>query len=157
NRGHSTLLVLSGHEPPSTKETQVSADRFASEVHRQKVYLDKLPQQYNFPLFNARRALESQRSSGYRNTAAACREIVDNSIESGADRVHIVFDWDQAGGRKCVSAIAVIDDGPGMLPNMARYALSWGGGTHYDDTSFIGKFGFGLPNASINQTRLTEV
>ena len=40
---------------------------------------------------------------------------------------------------------------------MARFALSWGGGTHFDDPDFIGKFGFGLPNASINQTRRVEV
>jgi hypothetical protein len=35
--------------------------------------------------------------------------------------------------------------------------LSWGGGTQFDDPDFIGKFGFGLPNASINQTRRVEV
>jgi hypothetical protein len=44
-----------------------------------------------------------------------------------------------------------------MLREMARYALSWGSGTHFDDPAFIGKFGFGLPNASINQTRLVDV
>ncbi len=44
-----------------------------------------------------------------------------------------------------------------MLPKMARYALSWGAGTHFDEPDFIGKFGFGLPNASINQTQLVEV
>jgi hypothetical protein len=44
-----------------------------------------------------------------------------------------------------------------MLPAMARFALSWGGGTHFDDPDFIGKFGFGLPNASINQTRRVDV
>src|SRR6202021_94003 len=48
-------------------------------------------------------------------------------------------------------------NGAGMIPTMARFALSWGGGTHFDDPSFIGKFGFGLPNASINQTKLVEV
>src|SRR5207249_7468914 len=53
--------------------------------------------------------------------------------------------------------IAFIDNGAGMIPEMARYALSWGGGTHFDDPSFIGKFGFGLPNSSINQTRRVEV
>ena len=51
----------------------------------------------------------------------------------------------------------LIDNGSGMLPKMARFALSWGGGTHFDDPQFIGKFGFGLPNASINQTRRVEV
>ena len=44
-----------------------------------------------------------------------------------------------------------------MLPVMARYALSWGAGTHFDELGTIGKFGFGLPNASINQTTRVEV
>src|SRR5207247_11140378 len=56
-----------------------------------------------------------------------------------------------------VSAVYVLDNGAGMTPTMARYALPWGGGTHFDDPSFIVKFGFGLPNASINQTRRVEV
>jgi hypothetical protein len=40
---------------------------------------------------------------------------------------------------------------------MARFALSRGGGIHFDDLNFIGKFGFGLPNASINQNKKVEV
>ena len=43
-----------------------------------------------------------------------------------------------------------------MVPTMARYALSWGGGTHFNDPTGIGRFGFGLPNSSINQTRRVE-
>lgn len=132
-------------------------DRLLTEKQRQQKYLDRLPQDFEFPLFNARRALESQRSSGYRTTASASREIVDNSIESGASEVHVVFDKAREDGKQTITSIAFIDNGPGMLPKMARFALSWGGGTHYDDPSFIGKFGFGLPNASINQTRRTEV
>ena len=126
-----------------------------SELDRQRLYLSKLPTDFTFPLFNAKQALESQRRSGYRNTAAAAREIVDNSIEAGATKVHVIFDKDET--RQRVRAVAFIDDGPGMIPEMARYALSWGGGTHFDEPTFIGKFGFGLPNASINQTRTTEV
>ena len=53
--------------------------------------------------------------------------------------------------------MAFIDDSPGMLKNMARYALSWGGGTHFSEPTGIGWFGFGLPNSSINQTRRVEV
>ena len=128
-----------------------------TEKQRQLKYLGKLPANFDYPLFNARRALESQRSSGYQNTAAAAREIIDNSIEAGADKIHVVFDADREEGKRAVRAIAFIDNGAGMLPDMARYALSWGGGTHYEDHDFIGKFGFGLPNASINQTRVTEV
>ena len=56
-----------------------------------------------------------------------------------------------------MSSVAFIDNGSGMVPQMARYTLTWGGGTHFDEPDFIGKFGFGLPNASINQTRRTLV
>lgn len=133
-------------------------DYLLSEIERQQKYLDRLPANFEFPLFNSKQALESQRRNGYRNTAAAAREIVDNAIEAGAIKIHIVFDRKKSdGGREIVSSIAFIDNGSGMLPKMAQYSLSWGGGTHFDDPSFIGKFGFGLPNASINQTRRVEV
>lgn len=140
------------------QELQEQPDHLLTEQERQKKYLDRLPDDFSFPLFNAKTALESQRESGYKHTAAASREIVDNSFEAGADEVHVVFEKYQNPGRKeKVSGIAFIDDGSGMLPKMAQYALTWGGGTHFDEPDFIGKFGFGLPNASINQTRRTEV
>ncbi len=136
-------------------------DRLLTEVERQEKYLAKLPEGFTFPLFNAARALESQRRSGYRNTAAAAREIVDNAIEAKASRIDICFDRPKILKKnqqaESIQAIAFIDNGSGMLPKMAQYALSWGAGTHFDDPGFIGKFGFGLPNASINQTRLVEV
>jgi hypothetical protein len=126
-----------------------------TEIERQRRYLDELPAGFTFPLFNARRALESQRRSGYRNTASAAREIVDNAFDALATQVHITFDT--TGTKQIVRAVAFIDDGAGMLPDMARYALSWGGGTHHDDPGQISRFGFGLPNASINQAQRVEV
>lgn len=136
-------------------------DRLLTEIERQQKYLARLPEGFTFPLFNAAQALESQRRSGYRNTAAAAREIVDNAIEAKASRIDICFDRPKILKKhqqaESIQAIAFIDNGPGMLPKMAQYALSWGAGTHFDDPGFIGKFGFGLPNASINQTRLVEV
>src|SRR4051812_28075883 len=101
-------------------------DRLLTELQRQQKYLDKLPADFEFPLFNAIQALESQRRNGYRNTAAAAREIVDNALEAGADRIDIVFDKSNK-GREVVKSVAFIDKGAGMKPKMARYALSWGG------------------------------
>src|SRR6266550_8221230 len=137
----------------------MQTDRLLTEIERQKKYLERLPKNFEYPLFNTRQALESQRRNGYRNTAAAAREIVDNAIEAGANQIHVIFDEGAEGSARSdsVTGIAFIDNGAGMIPEMARYALSWGGGTHFDDPSFIGKFGFGLPNSSINQTRRVEV
>ncbi|HEX8649472.1 MAG TPA: ATP-binding protein [Pyrinomonadaceae bacterium] len=134
-------------------------DRLLSELERQDKYLKELPPNYEFPLFDAKQALESQRRNGYRDTAAAARELVDNAIEAGAKKIHVIFDKIQSkrGKRALVSSVAFIDDGSGMRPAMARYALILGGGTHFDDPDFIGKFGFGLPNASLNQTLRVEV
>jgi len=138
-----------------------ASDRLLTELERQDKYLAKLPENFSFPLFNAAQALESQRRSGYRNTASAAREIVDNAMEAKASRIDICFERPKAlkphQRAESIGAIAFIDNGSGMRPLMARYALSWGSGTHFDDPAFIGKFGFGLPNASINQTRLVEV
>lgn len=136
------------------------SDRLLTEVERQRKYLAKLPEDFTFPLFNAASALESQRRSGYRNTASAAREIVDNAVEAGAKRIDVCFRKPKklkAHQKADIDAIAFIDNGSGMIPKMAQYALSWGAGTHFEEPNFIGKFGFGLPNASINQTRIVEV
>src|SRR5713101_6607339 len=144
-------------------EPEAMENRILTELQRQEAALAELPQDYQFPLFDGRQAIESQRKSGYKNTARAAREIVDNAYEAGAKNVWVVFrrPTEEERGkyerRDAVSAVAFIDDGPGMLPMMARYALSWGGGTHLNDPTGIGRFGFGLPNSSINQTRRVEV
>jgi hypothetical protein len=138
-------------------------DDSLTELQRQDVYLGELPSSYEYPLFSGKQAIESQRRSGYRNTARAVRELVDNSIEAGARNVWVALDRVTSDARKkgdrkeTVSALAVIDDGPGMRPRMIRYAMSWGGGTHFKSPTKIAKFGFGLPNSSINQTRHVEV
>ena len=142
-----------------------SSTQLLSEIERQEQYLAELPPDYSFPLFDGRQAVESQRKSGYKTTARAAREIVDNAYEAGAKRVHVALEraferharLAKRERRNSVSAVAFIDDGPGMVPKMIRFALTWGGGTHFKEPSRIGKFGFGLPNSSINQTRRVEV
>ena len=140
-----------------------SASRPLTEIQRQEQAVAALGEDFQFPLFNGRHAVESQRKSGYRNSARAAREIVDNAYEAGAKNVHVVFRRPAATERgkhqrkDSVAAVAFIDDGPGMIPAMARFALSWGGGTRFDSPMGIGRFGFGLPNASINQCRRVEV
>lgn len=161
-----TTATLKNHKPEKAALSEKLGReqlRMLTERQRQDYYTARLPDDYKFPLFSGRQAVRSQRQSGYRTTARAAREIVDNGIEAGAKHVRVIFDQPEETNRgrnerrNSVRAIAFIDDGPGMTPEMARYALTWGGGTHFDDPNYIGKFGFGLPNSSINQTTLVQV
>ena len=52
------------------KEANMMADALLTKVQRQRKYLDKLPEDFVFPLFNAKQALESPRKSGYWDTAS---------------------------------------------------------------------------------------
>lgn len=138
-------------------------DHLLDEIERQKRYLARLPKNYRFPVMSGKHAIESQRHTGYKSTARAAREIVDNALEAGAKEIHVVLervqeqDREKNKRRESVSAISFIDDGPGMIPGMLRFALTLGGGTHKHNPRGIGKFGFGLPNSSLNQTPRVEV
>src|SRR6188472_3824758 len=105
-------------------EMSFDAEALDAEVARQEKYLAQLPGDFDFPLFNSKHAIESQRRSGYRNTSAAAREIVDNAIEAKASRIDVFFDQaKRSKGKKdaeAVTAVAFLDDGSGMSPKMVR-------------------------------------
>jgi len=86
----------------------------------------------------------------------ALDELIDNSIEAGASTIHIKYLHPEKSSSK-VNGIAVIDNGPGMMPKMLRHAVAWGGTHRADQRSGLGRFGFGLPSASVNQTRKYSV
>src|SRR5262249_18674759 len=159
-----TMSQATMTEKPAKKKLSREQLRLLSEIERQNYYTDQLDdEKYEYPLFSGKQAVLSQRRSGYRTSAKAAREIIDNALEAGAKNVWVIFDRPEEASRgkherkNAVSAIAFIDDGPGMTPKMARYAPTGGGGPHHEDPVKIGKFGFGLPNSSINQTRRVEV
>ncbi|OQY37760.1 MAG: hypothetical protein B6229_07675, partial [Spirochaetaceae bacterium 4572_7] len=54
---------------------------------------------------------------------------------------------------------AILDDGLGMEPDTLQISLQFGNGTHLDHSNQkgIGKFGMGLPAASISQCKKAEV
>lgn len=112
--------------------------------------------QSTIPLFIAKTSVESQRSSGYRDTHSAVNEFVDNSIEAAATEVRIYY-VPQREGRKIVSHyIVVLDNGRGMDPELLQKALAFGGGDRFERKG-IGRFGYGLPNAAISQGKKLEV
>ena len=106
-------------------------------------------------------AITAMRDSGYRNTAYALAELIDNSVQANANSVDVIcveeYTQLKQRRRRRMNAIGVLDDGCGMTPDVLRLALQFGNGTHLSDRSGIGRFGMGLPNSSISQCRRVEV
>jgi len=114
-------------------------------------------------------SITAMRSSGYRDTPHAIAELIDNSVQAGLlktghrtavevvciDRAELV----NQRTRNRIDQIAVLDDATGMDAATLRIALQFGNGLHLDNSSQtgIGKFGMGLPNASISQCKRVEV
>lgn len=106
-------------------------------------------------------AVKAMRDSGYKNTAYALAELIDNSVQANATSVEVICieDYQQVNkrSRRRIQAIGVLDNGDGMIPEILRLALQFGNGTHLTDRKGIGRFGMGLPNSSISQCRRVEV
>lgn len=96
--------------------------------------------------------IESIRKLGYRNFAAAVHELADNSIQALADNFHIYFKTASPKDTKVVE-VAFVDDGVGMIPEMIRRSVKWGGTDRHGSREGFGRFGFGLPSASVSQGR----
>lgn len=94
--------------------------------------------------------LESMRSVGY-SFEAAVADLIDNCITAGASE--IVVDADVIEGKY----FAVLDNGHGMTPEVAREALRFAGSVGDRDTTDLGRFGLGLKTASLSQARCLTV
>ena len=107
--------------------------------------------------------VKSLRDNGYKNTAYAIAELIDNSIQHGSDRVDLIcLEKDQLLGTKHVSRIheiGILDNGNGMDKQKLWNSLQFGNGTNLEESSqtSIGKFGMGLPSSSISQAIKVEV
>lgn len=113
-------------------------------------------------------AINSMRSSGYRDTAHALAELIDNSIQAGRDindctEVEVIcidkVETVSQRKRQRIDRIAVYDNAAGMDAAALRIALQFGNGSHLSSETQdgIGKFGMGLPNASISQCCRVDV
>ncbi|MFG6626584.1 ATP-binding protein [Sulfitobacter sp. 1A12056] len=106
-------------------------------------------------------AVKAMRDSGYRNTAYALAELIDNSIQADASEVELIciekYEQVNSQQRLRLQEIGTIDNGKGMSARTLAIALQFGNGTHLDDRAGIGRFGMGLPNSSISQCRRLDV
>lgn len=98
----------------------------------------------------------STRDSGYKSTSSAVAELVDNALQASARTVRISVEATDAMSGSDIR-IQVADDGIGMDRAMLVQAMRFGGSGRYNDRSGLGRFGMGLPNASLGQARRVSV
>jgi Histidine kinase-, DNA gyrase B-, and HSP90-like ATPase len=106
-------------------------------------------------LVNPANFLYAMRDSGYRSTAFAIAELVDNAIQAEASQVTVKVR--ESGDPECPVEVVVVDNGTGMeLPTLAS-ALSFGGTSRFGSRSSLGRYGMGLPSGSLSIARRVEV
>lgn len=112
-------------------------------------------------LFPTSFTIRALRDSRYHNTAYAVAELVDNSIEADAERIELLCQEEhvqvRARQRARLTGLAVLDDGDGMDLETLLNALKFGGGTRHLSRRGIGKYGMGLPTASMSQCKRVDV
>jgi hypothetical protein len=125
-------------------------------LQAQRDYVAKLESdKFGWDLMIGDAFVRGMRDIGYKSTAFAMAELVDNSIQAEATRVDVVLGYDS--GSIKPARLAIIDNGHGMDPKMVRASLVWGAGTRADNRDGMGKYGYGLPSASVSQCYRVEV
>lgn len=94
------------------------------------------------------------REAGYLNISTALAELVDNSLQAAATEVAITIHRPTA---DALPVIAVEDNGIGMTKGELEQCLRFGGSSRFDARQSFGRFGMGLPAASLSQARRVEV
>ncbi|MGA5764842.1 ATP-binding protein [Nonomuraea bangladeshensis] len=94
------------------------------------------------------------RESGYVSLATALAELIDNSLQASATEVKVTISRPKAGA---FPEIRVEDNGEGMARPQLEECLRFGGSSRFDERQSFGRFGMGLPAASLSQARRVEV
>lgn len=101
---------------------------------------------------------DALRSSGYKSIDSAVAELIDNSIEAGANDIFVIMTErvDPVTHRKAIYEFGILDNGSGMGIDEPASCLGIGYTTKSDRRG-MGRFGVGLPQASLHVTPNVEV
>ena len=99
--------------------------------------------------------LVATRDTGYKTTALAVAELIDNSLQADATEVRV--EVAASGDDEYPIEITVLDNGSGMEQETLAAALTFGGSTRFGDRSSLGRYGMGLPNGALSRARRVEV
>ena len=109
------------------------------------------------PIMGAPQGTSQMQNNGYRSSANAISELIDNSIQAEAENIDIIIIFQNKGGHDHIQNIIIVDDGTGMESEVFKNASQLQGGTRFHDETGLGRYGMGLPSASINQTTYYEI
>lgn len=98
--------------------------------------------------------IRAVRESGYVSLSTALAELIDNSLQARATDIAVDITRPTANG---LPEIRVQDNGNGMSRSQLEACLRFGGSSRFDDRDSFGRFGMGLPAASLSQARRVEV
>lgn len=98
--------------------------------------------------------IRAVREAGYLNISTAIAELVDNALQASATDVAIEINRVSA---DALPEITVHDNGVGMSRVELEHCLRFGGSSRFDARESFGRFGMGLPAASLSQARRVEV
>lgn len=126
---------------------------FAPVLAAQREYARRRGERSRFGLMVPEAFVRGIRDLGYRGNGDAIAEFIDNALQAFADRVDVCFGYDGSPSTKKPVQLAVIDNGHGMEPAMIRMAVMWGGTHREGDRSGLGRYGYGLPCASVSLGR----
>jgi hypothetical protein len=112
-------------------------------------------------ILNAGMALSAMRAAPY-TTMSALAELIDNSLDAGADNIHLIaVDKEErtpTGSRvQRLDQLAVYDNGVGMDEETIQACLAVGFSFGRGGNRDIGKFGFGMTIGSLSQSYSVKV
>lgn len=100
--------------------------------------------------------IQAIRDAGYKSVGSAIAELVDNAFEAGASKVCISMGTaDEAGNSDL--RVAIADNGVGMKRRTLGQSLQFGWSSRFNGRDSFGRYGMGLPNASLSHARRVEV
>jgi Histidine kinase-, DNA gyrase B-, and HSP90-like ATPase len=115
-----------------------------------------MPRRSDCTLVVAANFIEASRDAGYKNVASALGELIDNAFEADASSVRInITRYSVSEGSKYLLSIS--DNGRGMTQDTCRNSLRFGWSSRFNQRSSHGRYGMGLPNASLSQARRVDI
>src|SRR3989344_3676970 len=84
--------------------------------------------------------IQATRDSGYKGTASAISELVDNAIQARASEISISVAVVTGEDERQIE-VSVLDNGCGMDPFTLRQALRFGGSSRFGDRKGLGRYG----------------